>query len=87
MPDPDRWNRLIALSEDVATIDARDGGRSPTVALDEVRSALVQIEELFPRSIDPVDDLEGYCVRRLAKSLLRVLDQVHAECRRVAAGS
>lgn len=29
--------------------------------------------EVFPRDIDPADDFEGYAVRRLAMSVLRVI--------------
>lgn len=38
------------------------------------RMYLRSVLEVFERDIDPVDDFEGYAVRRLATSLLRILD-------------
>lgn len=39
-----------------------------------MRMYLRSVLEVFERDIDPVDDFEGYAVRRLATSLLRILD-------------
>jgi hypothetical protein len=39
-----------------------------------MRMYLRSVLEVFDRDIDPVGDFEGYAVRRLATSLLRILD-------------
>lgn len=70
----ERWGKLLELSEQIATLDAGGSAARPRQVLAELRSALLEIDCMFPRSIDPVDDLEGYCVRRFSKALLKALD-------------
>ena len=80
MPDGATWNRVLSLAEEVGSIKVKPGeGPSSGAAMREVLSALLELEELFPKGIDPVDDLEGYCVRRLVRAIRRALDQVCAE--------
>ncbi len=70
MSREDRWQNLV--NESFALSEAlRQQGEGP--ALEEALSFLTGILEVFPDSIDPVDDFEGYAVRRMALALHEVL--------------
>ncbi|HEX5749189.1 MAG TPA: hypothetical protein VFZ09_23360 [Archangium sp.] len=70
----DRWQSLVAgafhLDE---TLDSKevpvDGPGAAAHALRYLESLL----ETFPSSVDPVEDFEGYAVRRMLLSLRRAL--------------
>lgn len=68
----DRWQHLVngafTLSDRVE-LRAAD---APSAA-DAARSFLDGVLEVFPGSIDPVDDFEGYAVRRMALALREAL--------------
>ena len=63
----DRWQHLVTCA---FLIEETPADRTDAAARVYLRSVL----EVFERDIDPVDDFEGYAVRRLATSLLRALD-------------
>jgi len=68
MDRDDRWQHLVnvsfTLSEKVAA-----GGQPGEGRLAEARALLEEVLEVFPASIDPVEDFEGYAIRRLALAL------------------
>ena len=76
MGNIERWGKLIELSEQIGAAGPGSHAAPPQQVLAEVRSALLEIDVMFPRSIDPVDDLEGYCVRRFSKAMLAALDRL-----------
>jgi hypothetical protein len=43
-------------------------------ARSEVQVLLGSLLEVFPSSVDPVEDLEGFAVRKLAQALQRALE-------------
>lgn len=65
----DRWQYLVNVSFALGdrAEHARRQGASDTEAA--TRSFLDGILEVFPESIDPVEDFEGYAVRRMALAL------------------
>jgi len=63
----DRWQHLVAGAFRLSEAPAE---RAPA----EARTLLHSVLEVFPETLDPVEDFEGYAVRRLAKSLLRVVE-------------
>ncbi len=64
-PRQDRWQHLVAGA---FALDEGEGDREA-----RVRALLESVLEVFPESIDPVEDFEGYAVRRLALALRRKL--------------
>jgi hypothetical protein len=71
----DRWQSLVAgaflLEETLTSKEAavREAGAIPP-ALRYLESLL----EVFPSSVDPLEDFEGYAVRRMALALRRALE-------------
>lgn len=71
----DRWQSLVTgaflLEESLGTtpppIHALPPGALAVRYLDSVL-------EVFPSSVDPVDDFEGYAIRRMALALRRALE-------------
>lgn len=66
----DRWQNLVngsfSLCERAVAGDA-------SVSRDRALEFLNGVLEVFPPSIDPVDDFEGYAVRRMALALREAL--------------
>lgn len=73
----DRWQHLLhtalLLDDDGATL-ALGGTPEREERQRRVKLLLGSLLEVFPSSLDPVDDFEGYSVRRLAQALLRTLE-------------
>lgn len=72
----DRWQSLVAgafqLDEALGSKEGPgDGPGASAHALRYVESLL----EVFPSSVDPLEDFEGYAVRRMLLSLRRALEQ------------
>jgi hypothetical protein len=71
MSRTDRWQHLVErafrLSETVSA------GGAPAASRAEALALLDSVLEVFPVSIDPVEDFEGYAVRRLALALREAL--------------
>ncbi len=65
-PPLDRWTHLV---HGAFRLDEAPAHALPAAARDYLRSVL----EVFPRELDPADDFEAYAVRRLAMSVLRVM--------------
>ncbi len=63
----DRWQHLVTIA---LLLDESP----PEMATAEVRALLHSVLEVFPKSIEPIDDFEAYAVRRLAAALLRALE-------------
>jgi hypothetical protein len=72
----DRWQSLVAgafLLEE--TLTSKEGsGAAPGVSAPALRY-LDSLLEVFPSSLDPVEDFEGYAVRRMVLALRRALEQ------------
>jgi hypothetical protein len=60
----DRWAHLVSGAFNLE----EQGGRPPN-ALEAMVRYLDSVLEVFPSGIDPVDDFEGYAVRRMAVAL------------------
>lgn len=66
-PRDDRWQHLVSGA---FRLDETPPEKLESEALVVLRSVL----EVFPPGEDPLDDFEAYAVRRLASSMLRVLE-------------
>lgn len=68
----DRWQHLVSGAFGLDELRA--------ARPDEVHAATVRylesVLEVFPNGLDPVEDFEGYAVRRAALSLLGALDKL-----------
>jgi len=72
----DRWQSLVAgafLLEE--TLASKEGPGDASGALPPALRYLDSLLEVFPSSLDPVEDFEGYAVRRMALALRRALEQ------------
>lgn len=69
----DRWQNLVSraflLEEQLRAAGDADRSKNLKAAVDYLESTL----EVFPSSVDPVDDFEGYAVRRMVQGLLAAL--------------
>jgi hypothetical protein len=63
----DRWQHLVT-----GAFLLDEAGADRIAA--ETRVYLDSVLTVFPAGIDPVDDFEGYAVRRMASTLLRALE-------------
>ena len=74
----DRWQHLLHAAFLLEEEDSAARARGDTTGMEErqrrVQRLLDSLLEVFPSSLDPVDDFEGYAVRRLAQVLLRTLE-------------
>lgn len=72
----DRWQSLVQgaflLEEQLGRVAGEPP--SPEERQRRVRELLDGLLEVFPSAVDPVDDFEGYAVRRLLLALSRSLD-------------
>lgn len=73
----DRWQHLLHAAHLLEEEDRAAHATGATADLEarqrRVKVLLGSLLEVFPSSVDPVDDFEGYAVRRLAQVLLRTL--------------
>ncbi len=67
----DRWQNLVNAA---FLLDEAKDGAGP-VRVERARAALENVLEVFPGSLDPVDDFEAWAVRRLALALHRTLQE------------
>jgi hypothetical protein len=79
----DRWQNLTACAfrlEETLERLREQGGLSPEARAETrdgcVRALLDNLLEVFPHTLDPVEDFEGFAVRRLAQALRRACDPV-----------
>ncbi|MFP2904703.1 hypothetical protein ACLESD_06525 [Pyxidicoccus sp. 3LFB2] len=74
----DRWQHLLHTSFLIEEAERAAHAVGGPPELEErqrqVKVLLGSLLEVFPSSLDPVDDFEGYAVRRLAQVLLRTLE-------------
>lgn len=66
----DRWQNLVNGS---FSLCERAVAGDPEVSRDRALEFLNGVLEVFSSSIDPVDDFEGYAVRRMALALRETL--------------
>ena len=63
----------------MSLLGAADHGAAGPLAAEErlrrVKAMLDSLLEVFPASIEPVDDFEGFALRRLAQALRRTLSE------------
>ncbi len=61
-----RWDHLVAqpFAIDDAPADS---------LLEQTQAALASLDEVFPRSLDPIDDPAGYAVRRFVRAVGRLV--------------
>jgi len=71
MAPDNRWANLVNAAFLLDQMPKRSGPEGLQSALAMIQSAL----EVFPPSIDPVEDFEGYAVRRLLLALQESLSQ------------
>jgi hypothetical protein len=73
----DRWQSLVTgaflLEESLKATPSPRGDTRPPGAL--AVSYLDSVLEVFPSSVDPVEDFEGYAIRRMALALRRALEE------------
>lgn len=72
----DRWQSLVAGAfrlEETLTAREKEGERPG--ALSPALLYLDSLLEVFPPNLDPVEDFEGYAVRRMTLALRRALEQ------------
>lgn len=71
----DRWQNVttsaLYLEERLARAPT---GLTPEERAREIRALLDSLLEVFPSSLDPVEDFEGFAVRKLAQALRRGLE-------------
>jgi len=71
----DRWQNLVTgsfhLDDELGSVRVRGSVARRRLAIEYLDSIL----EVFPADLDPVEDFEGYAVRRLAQSLRRALHE------------
>lgn len=65
MAPDNRWANLVNTAFLLDQMPRHSGPEGVRAALTMIQSAL----EVFPASIDPVEDFEGYAVRRLLLAL------------------
>jgi hypothetical protein len=70
----DRWQHMVHA----ALLLEEQLGQQDLAAAQErrrrVQALLDSLLEVFPSSLDPVDDFEGFAVRKLAQALQRALE-------------
>ncbi len=71
MAHDNRWANLVNTAFLLDQIPRRAGPEGLRPALSMIESAL----EVFPSTIDPVEDFEGYAVRRLLLALHAALSE------------
>ena len=72
----DRWQSLVTgafLLEEALNAPLPSTNARPPEAL--AASYLDSVLEVFPSSVDPVEDFEGYAIRRMALVLRRALEE------------
>ena len=74
MADDSRWSNLVNPAFLLDQMPRSSGPEGLRPALTMLQSAL----EVFPPSIDPVEDFEGYAVRRLLLSLQDYLSRTQS---------
>ena len=65
----ERWRHIIYASEYLAAIQENPNPKS----FQEIVKCLESIEEVFPKILDPIEDLEEYALRQFVKSLKSTL--------------
>lgn len=71
----DRWQSLVAgafLLEE--TLTSKEAAVRGADAIPPALRYLESLLEVFPSSVDPLEDFEGYAVRRMALALRRALE-------------
>jgi hypothetical protein len=69
----DRWQNLVSRAFLLEEQLRGAGGGTPPNGLKAAVDYLESTLEVFPSSVDPVEDFEGYAVRRMVQGLLAAL--------------
>lgn len=72
----DRWQSLVAgafLLEE--TLSSKEAAESGAGAMAPTLLYLDSLLEVFPSHLDPLEDFEGYAVRRMVLAVRRALEQ------------
>jgi len=69
----DRWQNLVSRAFLLEEQLRGAGGGAPPSGLKAAVDYLESTLEVFPSSVDPVEDFEGYAVRRMVQGLLAAL--------------
>ena len=69
----DRWQNLVSRAFLLEEQLRATGGEGPPNGLKAAVDYLESTLEVFPSSVDPVEDFEGYAVRRMVQGLLAAL--------------
>ncbi|HSP78185.1 MAG TPA: hypothetical protein VLQ93_06630 [Myxococcaceae bacterium] len=69
----DRWQNVLQTAFHLEEQLSSGRGDPPEENGRQVCALLDNLLEVFPSSIDPVEDFEGFAVRRLAQALRRAL--------------
>jgi hypothetical protein len=69
----DRWQNLVSRAFLLEEQLRATGGAAPPNGLKAAVDYLESTLEVFPSSVDPVEDFEGYAVRRMVQGLLAAL--------------
>lgn len=68
-----RWKQAILAAEMLSEIDRKGG------SIDEIVQCLDHVEEFFPKTLDPVDELEAYSFRQFVKAVRSALERVQKD--------
>lgn len=68
-----RWLYLIGVAERLSEISLNSCS-DYYVVHDGIVKNLISLNEVFSRDIDPISDLEGYAVRRLSQTIIKLLE-------------
>jgi hypothetical protein len=69
----DRWQNLVSRAFLLEEQLRAGGGAAPPSGRKAAVEYLESTLDVFPSSLDPVDDFEGYAVRRMVQGLLAAL--------------
>lgn len=70
----DRWQNMVHAALLLEEQAAQVSPESAQARRLQVQLLLGSLLEVFPSSVDPVDDFEGFAVRKLAQALQRALE-------------
>ncbi len=76
-----RWRHIYYLSERLLSDVCKAEPLNCRTLLTEMSNALTSIQEVFPKTIDPVTDPEGFAIRKFAKAFHVLLSDLETKCR------
>lgn len=67
-----RWKHVILTAEMLSADLARNPNRQIEIEL--MLRSLESVEEMFPKALDPVDDIEGFAFRQFCRAFRKSLE-------------